>query len=204
MRGKRMASIGAIAAVLLGVLTPAQAAAGRAVDLSGELRGVAYEIRVPETWNGTLVMYAHGYRDAADHPGEPDDRSAQAFTSEEAEQALLDAGYAIAGSAYASNGWAVRDGIRDTLRLRQHFRKMVGKPKRTLLAGFSMGSVITFASIERYPRFYDGAMPSCPVGAGTPRTWDGTLAIAKAYDAVYGWPAAWGEPGDVRDDLDFE
>lgn len=204
MRWKRLTSAGLSVAVVLAVLTPTQASAGRAVDLNGELRGVAYEIRVPEKWNGTLVMYAHGYRDAADHPGEPDDRSAQAFTSEESEQALLGAGYAIAGSAYASNGWAVRDGIRDTLALRQHFRKVMGKPKRTLLAGFSMGSVVTFASIERFPGVYDGAMPSCAVGAGAPRTWDGTLAIAKAYDAVFGWPAAWGEPGDMRDDIDFE
>lgn len=200
----RLTSLGLSAAVVLALLAPAQAAAATAVDLNGELDGVAYEIRVPEQWNGTLVMYAHGYRDAADHPGEPDDRSASAFTSEAAEQALLDAGFAIAGSAYASNGWAVRDGIRDTRALRQHFVREVGRPDSTLIAGFSMGSVVAFESIERYPGSYDGALPSCAVGAGAPRAWDGTLAIAKAYDAVFGWPAAWGSPGDVRDDLDFD
>jgi len=174
------------------------------LDLTGELAGVAYEIRVPAQWNGTLVMYAHGYRDAADHPGEPDDRTADAFGGEASEQAMLAAGYAIAGSAYASNGWAVADGINDTRALADHFTAVVGRPHTTLLAGFSMGSVIAFESAEHFGGIYDGAMPSCAVGAGAPRAFDGTLAIASAYAAVFGWPAAWGTPSDVRDDLDFE
>lgn len=203
MTRKRWASITLCAAVVLALFTPGSAAAAP-LDLSGELDGVAYEIRVPDQWSGTLVMYAHGYRDAADHPGEPDNRSASAFTSEATEQALLDAGYAIAGSAYASNGWAVRDGIHDTLALQEHFVEQVGQPSRTLIAGFSMGSVVAFESVERFPGVYDGALPSCAVGAGASRAWDGTLAVTKAYAAVFGWPAAWGSPGNMRDDVDFE
>lgn len=73
-----------------------------------------------------------------------------------------------------------------------------------ILVGFSMGSVIAFESIERFRGIYDGAIPACAVGAGAPRAFDGTMAISAAYDAVFGWPAAWGMPGNVRDDLDFE
>ena len=184
---------------------PAPAAAQPGpLDLTGELNGAAFEIRVPASWNGTLVMFAHGYRDAADHPGETDDRSAQAFGGEAAEQAMLAAGYAIAGSAYASNGWAVADGIQDTAALVDHFRAVVGQPRTTLLAGFSMGSLVAFESMEHFGGVYDGAMPSCAVGAGAPRAFDGTLDLASAYAAVFGWPAAWGTPSDLRDDLDFE
>jgi hypothetical protein len=64
--------------------------------------------------------------------------------------------------------------------------------------------VIAFESIERFPGTYDGAIPGCAVGAGAPRAFDGTVAVSAAYDAVFGWPAAWGTPGDVRDDLDFD
>src|SRR5687768_4848703 len=46
------------------------------LDLSGELHGAPYRIRVPENWNGTLLVFAHGYRDKADHPGEIDNRTA--------------------------------------------------------------------------------------------------------------------------------
>lgn len=174
------------------------------LNLTGELDGVAYEIRVPAGWNGTLVMYARGYRDAADHPGEQDDRSAQAFVADPVENQMLAAGYAVAGSAYAANGWAVKEGVHDTKALLNHFRDTIAKPRTTLIAGFSMGSLVAFESIEKFGGLYDGALPACAVGAGAPRTWDGTQAIAAAYDAVYGWPAAWGSPSDVRDNLDFE
>src|SRR6266540_373262 len=180
-----------VAAALTLAPLPALAADGP-LDLTGDLDGVAYEIRVPADWNGTLVMYAHGYRDAADHPGETDDHSAQAFANNVVEDQLLAAGYAVAGSAYASNGWAVKDGIHDTKELVNYFQDVVGQPKTTLLAGFSMGSLVAYESIEKYGGVYDGAMPSCSVGAGAPRAWDGSLAVATAYDAVFGWPAAWG------------
>ena len=47
-----------------------------AIELSGELSGAPYRIRVPANWNGTLFIYAHGYRDLADHAGEVDNRVA--------------------------------------------------------------------------------------------------------------------------------
>ena len=202
----RKVLIGAVLAAMTMTATVAEAKPGDdgAVEETGELRGAPYEIRVPEEWNGTLLVYAHGYRDAADHPGEVDDRSADAFIDDETEDAMLAAGYALAGSAYASNGWAVADGIADTRQLVNYFRARIGKPERVILVGFSMGSVVAFESIERYTGVYDGAIPACAVGAGAPRAFDGTMVIAAAYDAVFGWPAAWGTPGDVVDDLDFE
>jgi hypothetical protein len=191
------------------LLAPAPAAlAGppvtTSVDLVGELDGAPFEIRVPADWNGTLVLHAHGYRDRADHPGEVDNRSVSAFVNDDAEQAMLAAGYAIAGSAYSVNGWAVREGVHDMKALADYFQLVVGKPSRTLLVGVSMGSVIALDSIEDLPGTYDGALPLCAVAAGTPLAFDGVLAVASAYDAAFGWPAQWGTAADVRDDIDFE
>ena len=84
------------------------------LDLSGELNGAPYRIRVPAVWNGTLLVFAHGYRDKADHPGEVDNRNADVAPSAVLEAPLLAAGYALAGSAYRDNGWAVEEGIEDT------------------------------------------------------------------------------------------
>lgn len=206
MRGVRSLGVFVLALVMMAVPASAVAAPapGGPLDLTGELDGVPYEIRVPASWNGTLAMYAHGYRDAADHPGETDNRRPQAFFDEASEQAMLAAGYAIAGSAYASNGWAVAEGIHDTNVLVNYFTQVVGAPHTTLLVGVSMGSVIASENIEHFGGIYDGAMPSCAVAAGTPRTFDGLLAVASAYAAVFGWPAAWGSPSNVRDDVDFE
>jgi hypothetical protein len=174
------------------------------VDLVGELDGAPFEIRVPAGWNGTLVLHAHGYRDRADHAGEVDNRSVSAFVNDAAEEAMLAAGYAIAGSAFTANGWAVREGISDMKSLTDYFQQVVAMPSQTLLFGVSMGSVIALDGIEDFPGTYDGALPVCAIAAGTPLSFDGMLAVASAYDAVFGWPEAWGTLADVRDDIDFE
>jgi hypothetical protein len=83
-----------------------------ATDITGTLDGAPYKIRVPDSWNRTLLVYAHGYRDRADHPGETDNRQADAAPGGElAEAFLLAQGYGLAGSAYKNNGWAVEEGI---------------------------------------------------------------------------------------------
>src|SRR5688500_19879777 len=84
------------------------------LDLAGEINGAPYRIRVPENWNGTLLIFAHGYRDKADHPGEIDNRNADVAPNAALEAPLLAQGFALAGSAYKDNGWAVEDAIQDT------------------------------------------------------------------------------------------
>jgi len=192
-----------VALVVLALCAPA-ATAATPVDRSGELNGAPYRIVVPSNWNGTLLVHAHGYRDAADHPGEVDDRSAPVAPNPALEPVLLAQGYALAGSAYASNGWAVEDGVADTRRLVSHFRAVVGMPARTLLWGFSMGSLVTLSLAEETAGHFDGYLAACAVGAGASRSWDGALVTALAYDAAFGWDPAWGSVGDVRDDVDFE
>src|ERR1700733_7015698 len=86
----------------------------------GTIDGAKYSIVLPSKWNGTLLLYSHGYRFA--HPGPPDyDQpvtSAQVSSTDTdglgkdaVSQQLLKAGYALAGSSYKSNGWAVADGV---------------------------------------------------------------------------------------------
>jgi len=205
-----------IALITLSLLLPvkplatATAAPINPVSLDGVLNGAPYSIRVPANWNGTLLVYAHGYREKADHPGETEDRRAFSTLSPlespqypDMEAFLLLQGYALAGSAYRDNGWAVKEGIEDTFALINFFRQQVGQPQRTILYGFSMGSLIALKGAER-PIGVSGAICACGLGAGGGRTWDSTLDFALAYQAAFGWPAAWGSPGDVRNDLDFE
>lgn len=174
--------------------------------LTGTLNGANYRIRVPAGWsNGKLLVYAHGYRDKADHADETDDTSADAAPGgSDMEDVLLSMGYAVAGSSYSDNGWAVKEGITDTLALTQFFEQTIGEASQTILWGFSMGSVVTFKSIELHPDVYDGAIAACAVGAGATKSWDSALALAVAYDMAFGWPEAWGTVANVRDDLNFE
>ncbi len=180
------------------------------IDVSGEINGAPYRIVVPANWNGTLLVYGHGYRDKADHPGEIDNRNPdiapggnaaqqQAFANQ-----LLAQGYALSGSAYKDNGWAVEEGVQDLKNLVTHFRGTVGQPDRTILWAFSMGTVIGFKSMEQFGGIYDGALCACAVGAGATQSWDSAGDLALAYDTVFDMPATWGTFGDVRDDIDAE
>jgi pimeloyl-ACP methyl ester carboxylesterase len=190
--------------LLVFTLQFAVAAPQHPLDLAGDIQGAPYRILVPQNWNGTLLLYAHGYRDKADHPGEIENRAADVAPSAALEPVLLAQGYALAGSAYRDNGWAVHEGIEDMKNLALFFRHRVGNPHNTILWGVSMGTVISFASMERYSDLYDGALCACAVGAGTSQSWDSAGDLALAYDALFGMPHSWGTPGDVRDDLDFE
>lgn len=174
------------------------------VDISGDIDGAPYRIKVPAHWNGTLLVYAHGYRDRADHPGEVDNRSADVVPNPALEAPLLALGYALAGSAFKHNGWAVEEGIEDMRNLSIFFRHHVTVPDRTIIWAFSMGTVIGFNSMERFGRLYDGALCACAVGAGATQSWDSAGDLMLAYDTVLGSLPAWGTVGDVRDDIDFE
>ena len=174
------------------------------LDLSGELNGAPYRIRVPANWNGTLLVFAHGYRDKADHFGEVDNRNADVAPSAALEVPLLAQGYALAGSAYRDNGWAVEDAVQDVKDLTVLFRESVAQPKQTILWGVSLGSVITLKSMERFGGIYDGALCGCATGAGATRIWDGGVAGYLAYDVVFGIPATWGTTAEIRNDIDFE
>ncbi len=173
------------ALLMLSVLLPLPVAEGNSkpadqvgpLDLSGELNGAPYRIRVPAVWNGTLLVFAHGYRDKADHPGEIDNRNADIAPSAALEAPLLAMGYALAGSAYRDNGWAVEPGIQDTKDVAVLFRSLVGQPDRTILYSVSMGSIIGLESIERFGGVYDGALCMCAPAAGSTRVWDSGVGL---------------------------
>src|SRR4030095_8526267 len=174
------------------------------LDLSGELHGAPYRIRVPAVWNGTLLVFAHGYRDKADHPGEVDNRNADVAPSAALEAPLLAQGFALAGSAWRDNGWEIQGAIQDTKDLTVLFRSLVGQPDRTIFWGASLGTIVGFESMERFGGIYDGALCLCAAGAGSTRIWDAGTALYLAYDVLFGVPPSWGTVGEVRNDIDFE
>lgn len=174
------------------------------IDVSGEIDGAPYRIVVPANWNGTLLVYGHGYRDKADHPGEVDNLNPDIAPNAALANALLAQGYALSGSAYKDNGWAVEEGVQDLKNVVTYFRDNITQPDRTIIWAFSMGTVIGFKSMEQFGGIYDGALCACADGAGLSSIVDMGGDLLLAYDTVFGMPQAWGTFGDVRDDLDFE
>lgn len=120
----------------------------------GVFKDAGYRIEAPADWNGSLVMWAHGFR------GEGLELTVDNHPLREF---LIANGYAWAASSYSSNSYNVSDGVVDTQGLARLFGKKVGPPDTTYITGASMGGHVTARSVEQYPNFYDGAMPICGV-----------------------------------------
>ena len=188
----------------LTLIDRAPSAKAAPLDLSGELHGAPFRIRVPEVWNGTLLIFAHGYRDKADHPGEIDNRNADVAPNAALEAPLLAQGFALAGSAYKDNGWAIEDAIHDTKNLALFFKENVARPQRTIIVAASLGTFVGYKSMEQFNGIYDGALCLCTAGAGATRLWDSGVPLYLAYDVIFGIPPSWGTVGEVRNDIDFD
>ncbi len=170
-----------LAAVLSFTLVAGEARAAPPQVLTGALDGAEYKIEIPTTWNGTLLLFSHGY--VAPGTGNPAQDAPVAPGNAEA---LLADGYALAGSAYARTGWAVQDALRDQMALLDYFTRTVGAPKRTIAWGQSMGGVITGALIEKYPDHFAGAVPMCGVMAGAVGIWNHMLGGAFTFKVLLG------------------
>jgi pimeloyl-ACP methyl ester carboxylesterase len=120
--------------------------------------GAAYRIEVPPEWNGTLVMFAHGFRGTGNVVWVDDPQLRQYF---------VDHGFAWGASSYAINGYDPGDGVVDTHDLLQAFPSVTGlRARQVIMSGLSMGGEITVAEIEAYKGEFAGAMPYCGVLAG--------------------------------------
>lgn len=150
------------------------------VACAGRLDGAAYRIELPATWNGTLLLYSHGYRTAEASPPDftPPETGAVVASTDETAKALLAEGYALAGSAYARNGWAVRDGVRANEQLYRFFTERVGKPDRLYVWGDSLGGLITQTFAEKHPEWVSGAAPMCGVLGGLNLNFDLSLDLS--------------------------
>lgn len=149
-----------------------------AMHLTGTLGQAAYEIQAPAGWNGTLFLYSHGYV----APG--GNNNATASPDATVRKWLLERHYAIAGSAYSSTGWALVDAFRDQMALLDYFAQKVGKPKRVIAWGHSLGGIITAGLVQLHPDRFVGAMPMCGVLAGGVATWNLELDAAYAFKTL--------------------
>jgi len=156
------------------------------VDCTGEIGGARYEVRLPERWNGTLLLYSHGYRHARPAPPDfaPVSTAPQVASTAEAARELLAEGYALAGSSYSRNGWAVREGVQAGEDLYAWFAEEVGRPERVYLWGDSLGGLITATLAEEHPEWVSGAAPMCGVLAGLTLNFDVALDLAYTVRAL--------------------
>ncbi len=140
--------------------------------------GATYVIDVPATWNGTLLLYSHGY--VAPGGSNPAEDVGDPLTG----GYLLAAGYALAGSSYASTGWAVQQAVPDQIATLGVFQSDVGTPTITIAWGHSLGGMITAALVQEYPTQFNGALPMCGVVGGAVGTWNQALDAEFAFNTL--------------------
>src|SRR6266480_3228485 len=146
--------------------------------LQGNIDGANYIISVPSNWNGTLVLYSHGYV----FPGQPN--PAKDAGDPLTAASLLKQGYALAGSAYSTTGWALQQAFQDQIALLHFFDKTCGPPSRTIAWGHSLGGIITAGLVQLNPGRFNGALPMCGVLAGGVGTWNQALDGVFAFDVL--------------------
>jgi pimeloyl-ACP methyl ester carboxylesterase len=187
-RTVRRGGIG-LALALLIVLLPAPrgfatAAAcggsGAVTTQTGQLPdGAAYEIQCPAgAWNGTLFLYSHGY--VVPGSANPVQDAGDPVTA----GWMLGHGYALAGSSYASTGWAIQQALPDQIATLDAFDQAFGTPTRTVAWGHSLGGIITAGLIQRYADRFAGALPMCGVLSGGVATWNTALDAEFAFQQL--------------------
>jgi len=168
--------LSALTAILIVVLCGGAAAQQR---ITGTLPdGATYVIDVPPIWNGTLLLYSHGYvvpgsSNPALDVGDP-------LTG----GYMLAAGYALAGSSYATTGWAVQQAIPDQIATLDAFQSAVGTPTQTIAWGHSLGGMITAGLVQEFPDRFNAALPMCGVLSGGVGTWNGSLDVAFIFNTL--------------------
>jgi pimeloyl-ACP methyl ester carboxylesterase len=159
-------ALAAFAALFL-LLAPGAGAAraqpGVSIITESTGRGSTFAIAMPDTWNGSLIVYAHGIVDPAAPVALPSGQDG----FESLRSAWTDLGYAVAYSSFEENGYALKSAIKSTHDLRQQFHTRFGRPARTYLAGHSLGGLAVVRLAEQFPGHYDGALAMCtPVSGG--------------------------------------
>ena len=149
-----------------------------AISRSGVLGGASYLIEVPESWQGGLVVFAHGIQRG---PG-PGAAAAPPIGSH-----ILAGGHAWIASGYRAREYQPHLFIEDLVALREFFLKEIGQPRWTIIYGQSMGGHIVVASLELHPGLYQGGLAECGLVDGIGIA-DYLMAYTAAAELISGVP----------------
>jgi pimeloyl-ACP methyl ester carboxylesterase len=124
--------------------------------------GALYRICFPPTWNGDLVLYAHGYVPANQDIALPEDL----IGGQSISGTVTGLGYAFATTSYRANGLVAPEATEDLVELEGTVRRLYRPdPGLAVIVGFSEGGLVAALAVERYPGLFDGALAGCgPIG----------------------------------------
>ena len=174
--------------------------------LTGALGDSPYQIVMPPKFNGTVLLYSHGYRIGVPVPEQlatvlkmneapyyskvslagatyyDGNNFPQVAPSADVAAGLLAQGFALAGAGYADQGWAVAEGVEAGENLIKYINGGGIKGAKQILAwGDSMGAIVTQSLVQRNPGKIAGTNPRCGALAGPEAAFD------TAQTVLYTW-----------------
>ncbi|MFI5954926.1 alpha/beta hydrolase [Cryptosporangium sp. NPDC051539] len=140
--------------------------------------GATWVADVPAGWNGTMILYSHGFGPL----------TAQNAPDDETRSALLAEGYGLVGSSYSGRSWwALSSALDDQFGALAAIEKRVGDARRTIAWGTSMGGLISALQAERGAGRIDGSLTTCGLVGGALNLGnyqlDGEWALVRLLDA---------------------
>ena len=146
----------------------------------GKYDGGLYRVEIPETWNGELTLYAHGFVSNAGAQG-----STLRVGNSPIREHLIKGGFAWAASSYRCNGYVPGQGLLDTMALTDLFTKFNNgrAPQRVFLTGTSMGGHVTVLGMHEFPTTFAAGLAMCPAG---PELFDFFAATGAAAEVITG------------------
>jgi hypothetical protein len=159
----RLVAAGAALATALTVVAGGRTAVAdpteAAQEYTGVIEGARYRVVVPADWNGTLVLFSHGYFPGEFFPGGELPFHPLANRAE-TESWLADHGFALAASLFQGGGldYQLGSAVQDQSRLLDWFEENVGTPERTIASGQSLGAVTAIHHAELEPDRIDGVL----------------------------------------------
>jgi pimeloyl-ACP methyl ester carboxylesterase len=178
---KRVSHLAVLAILFLSFSGTAFAQLGVTTHTGTLPDGATFLIEVRANWNnGTLFLYSHGFVP----PGSPNPPQDAAKEDPVTHSFMLFSGFALAGSSYATTGWAIAEAIPDQIAVLNLFQQLVGTPSRTIAWGHSLGGMVTAGLIQRYPDRFEAALPMCGVLSGSVATWNTALDFGFAFKTL--------------------
>ncbi|BBH68493.1 alpha/beta hydrolase [Actinoplanes sp. OR16] len=120
--------------------------------------GATWLGHIPERWNGTVLLFAHGFGALR----------AQDAPNDQVRDLLLAEGYATVGSSYSGPTlWALESALDDQSAALAAFTDVLGhEPRRTIAIGQSMGGLVSARQAHQPRGVIDGALTTCGIVAG--------------------------------------
>ena len=165
---------------------------------TGSLNGANYVIRIPDNWNGRLIVGCHAYFINRD----PN----QQYQFDDLAAGFIAQGYAYTASDYGAQGYCVNAGFNRTYELTQYVITNYNVTDKVFIFGGSMGGEIALLLGEKYPNVYGGVLDICGPKDLVTIYNDGSYIAGASLEqirAFFGWPATVPADSTVQFFKDF-